>query len=161
MQKSPCWLGNSNDHLAVTDLILNLLSVFVYAWYYGHHGEHRAGGRARVTMVTRRRAGAERFVLLEIQKSPCWLGDSNGHLAVTDWISKVISVFVYAWYCGHHREHRAGGRARVTRVTRRRAGVERCVLPEMQESPCWPRNSNDRLETTDLISKLTSVLSYV
>ena len=58
----------------MTDLILNLLSVFVYAWYYGHHGEHRAGGRARVTMVTRRRAGVERFVLLEIQKSLCWPG---------------------------------------------------------------------------------------
>ena len=61
---------------------------FLCVQSYGHHRERHAGGRARVTMVTRRRAGVEVSVLPEIPKSPCWLGNSNDHVAVTDWISK-------------------------------------------------------------------------
>ena len=60
--------------------------------YYGQYRKPRVRERMRVSMVTRLCARAERSVLFRIEKSPCWLGNPNEPLAVTDWISKFCIV---------------------------------------------------------------------
>ena len=92
IEKSPCWLGNPSEHLAVTDWISKLTGDLVYFLYYGQYRKPRVRERMRVSMVTRLCARAERSVLFRIEKSPCWLGNPNEPLAVTDWISKFCIV---------------------------------------------------------------------
>ena len=97
--RSPCWLGNSSDPLAVTDGISKLTLVLLYVLDSGNHGGPHARGRARVTMATRLCARVEQPVVwFRIGKSPCWLGNSSGPLAVTSLISKLTCVLLCAFF---------------------------------------------------------------
>ena len=135
IEKSPCWLGNSSETLAVTDWISKLALVLPYVLYCGNHRGPHARGRARVTVVIRLCARAKHSVQFRIGKSPCWLGDSREPLAVADGVFQVSTCFFDALYAGIHRGPHARGRARMTMVTRLCAHVEHSVLFRIEKSP--------------------------
>ena len=88
----PCSLGNPSEPLAVTDRIFKSTWSLLYVLSYGAYVKPRVRERARVTMVTRLCVRVEDYGLFRIEKSPCWLGNPNEPLAVTDWISKFCIV---------------------------------------------------------------------